>query len=73
MSLFLKHEGADDEVENGGLLAPLQSSGKPHQRFAFEVKNSRSLRSMFVLEERPTFEKVNIFMGGTHYSAVQQL
>ena len=39
MSLFLKHEGADDEVENGGLLARLQSSGKPHERFAFEVKN----------------------------------
>ena len=42
MSLFLKHEGADDEVENGGLLASqLQSSGKPHERFAFEVKNPR--------------------------------
>ena len=39
MSLFLKHEGADDEVENGGLLAPFQSSGKPHELFAFEVKN----------------------------------
>lgn len=38
MSLFLKHEGADDEVENGGLLAPLQSSGKPHERCAFAVK-----------------------------------
>ena len=38
MSLFLKHEGADDEVENEGLLAPLQSSGKPHELFAFAVK-----------------------------------
>ena len=38
MSLFLKHEGADDEVENEGLLAPLQSSGKSHERFAFAAK-----------------------------------
>ena len=41
MSLFLKHEGADDEVENGGLLASLQFSGKPHEYFAFAVKNIR--------------------------------
>ena len=38
MSLFFKHEGADDEVENEGLLAPFQSSDKPHEGFAFEVK-----------------------------------
>ena len=70
MSLFLKHEGADDEVENGGLLASLQSSGKPHERFVFAVKN---FEMNVCFGGKAYFVKANIFMGGTHKTAVQQL